>query len=163
LCASRASSHDECWSAAVLTHNIGVPLCHGGTDLLVIEPVRDALEQASGSWTASTPSSATSPRPASPRSPGVERLGEVRVRWIGHGLHAEAEISVDERRTIAEPHDIAESARHPLLHEVPHLASAIIHTIRAGTVAATRTPKWRITVPSRRPNAPTAIADKPPQ
>lgn len=59
--------------------------------------------------------------------PGVEGVGEVRVRWIGHRLHAEAEITVDESLTIAEAHDIAERARHALLHEVPHLASAIIH------------------------------------
>jgi cation diffusion facilitator family transporter len=64
--------------------------------------------------------------------PGVEGVGEVRVRWIGHRLHAEAEISVDESRTIAEAHDIAESARHALLHEVPHLASAIIHADPCG-------------------------------
>jgi divalent metal cation (Fe/Co/Zn/Cd) transporter len=64
--------------------------------------------------------------------PGVEGVGEVRVRWIGHRLHAEAEISVDERRTIAEAHDIAESARHALLREVPHLASANIHADPCG-------------------------------
>jgi cation diffusion facilitator family transporter len=64
--------------------------------------------------------------------PGVEGVGEVRVRWIGHRLHAEAEITVDETRTIAEAHDIAESARHALLHEVPHLASAIIHADPCG-------------------------------
>jgi len=64
--------------------------------------------------------------------PGVEEVGEVRVRWIGHRLHAEAEVTVDESRTIAEAHDIAESARHALLHEVPHLASAIIHADPCG-------------------------------
>jgi cation diffusion facilitator family transporter len=64
--------------------------------------------------------------------PGVEGVGEVRVRWIGHRLHAEAEITVDEGRTIAEAHDIAERARHAILHEVPHLASAIIHADPCG-------------------------------
>src|SRR5215212_1359444 len=64
--------------------------------------------------------------------PGVEEVGEVRVRWIGHRLHAEAEVTVDEARTIAEAHDIAERARHALLHEVPHLASAIIHADPCG-------------------------------
>jgi cation diffusion facilitator family transporter len=64
--------------------------------------------------------------------PGVEGVGEVRVRWIGHRLHAEAEITIDEGRTIAEAHDIAERARHALLHEVPHLASAIIHADPCG-------------------------------
>jgi cation diffusion facilitator family transporter len=64
--------------------------------------------------------------------PGVEGVGEVRVRWIGHRLHAEAEVIVDESRTIAEAHDIAERARHALLHEVPHLGSAIIHADPCG-------------------------------
>jgi cation diffusion facilitator family transporter len=64
--------------------------------------------------------------------PGVEGVGEVRVRWIGHRLHAEAEVTVDEDRTIAEAHDIAERTRHALLHEVPHLASAIIHADPCG-------------------------------
>jgi hypothetical protein len=64
--------------------------------------------------------------------PGVEGVGEVRVRWIGHRLHAEAEVTVDENRSIAEAHDIAERARHALLHEVPHLASALIHADPCG-------------------------------
>lgn len=59
--------------------------------------------------------------------PGVEDVGQVRIRWIGHRLHAEAEVVVDEARTIGEAHDIAERARHALLHDLPHLTSAIIH------------------------------------
>lgn len=64
--------------------------------------------------------------------PGVEDVGEVRIRWIGHRLHAEAEVVVDEGRTIGEAHDIAERARHALLHDVPHLSSAIIHADPCG-------------------------------
>jgi cation diffusion facilitator family transporter len=64
--------------------------------------------------------------------PGVEDVGAVRVRWIGHRLHAEAEVLVDESRTVVEAHDIAEDARHALLHDVPHLASAIIHADPCG-------------------------------
>ncbi len=63
---------------------------------------------------------------------GVEEVGEVRIRWIGHRLHAEAEVTVDESRSIAEAHAVAERARHALLHEVPHLASAIIHADPCG-------------------------------
>ncbi len=64
--------------------------------------------------------------------PGVEEVGVVRVRWIGHRLHAEAEVVVDEVRTIGEAHEIAERARHALLHGVPHLSSAIIHADPCG-------------------------------
>jgi cation diffusion facilitator family transporter len=63
---------------------------------------------------------------------GVEAVGDVRVRWIGHRLHAEAEITVDEDLTLAVAHRITEDARHHLLHEVPRLASAIIHADPCG-------------------------------
>jgi cation diffusion facilitator family transporter len=65
-------------------------------------------------------------------SDGVQGVGAVRVRWIGHRLHAEAEVTVDESLSIREAHEIAERARHRLLHEVPHLASAIIHADPCG-------------------------------
>ena len=65
-------------------------------------------------------------------SHGVVGVGAVRVRWIGHRLHAEAEITVDESLSIGAAHDVAENARHRLLHEVPHLASALIHADPCG-------------------------------
>jgi cation diffusion facilitator family transporter len=58
---------------------------------------------------------------------GVEAVGEVRVRWIGHRLHAEAEVVVHPDLNLVAAHEIAERARHGLLHEVPRLASAIVH------------------------------------
>ena len=64
--------------------------------------------------------------------PGVESVGEVRIRWIGHRLHAEAEVLVDESLSVVAAHEIAERARHALLHEVQHLASAIIHADPCG-------------------------------
>jgi cation diffusion facilitator family transporter len=58
---------------------------------------------------------------------GVEAVGEVRVRWVGHRLHAEAEVVVDQDLSVAAAHDIAEAARHGLLHDVPRLVAAIVH------------------------------------
>ena len=58
---------------------------------------------------------------------GVESVGELRVRWIGHRLHAEAEVVVDADLNLVAAHAIAERARHSLLHDVPRLASAIVH------------------------------------
>jgi len=58
---------------------------------------------------------------------GVEGVGKVRVRWIGHRLHAEAEVVVDQDLSVAAAHDVAEAARHGLLHDVPRLVSAIVH------------------------------------
>lgn len=64
--------------------------------------------------------------------PGVEGLGQVRLRWIGHRLRAEAEVTVDQTLSVMQAHDIAEKARHALLHDVPHLSTAIIHADPCG-------------------------------
>lgn len=60
-------------------------------------------------------------------TPGVLRLGDVRVRWIGHALHAEAEMVVDAGLSLVEAHAIAEQAHHRLLHDVPRLRAATVH------------------------------------
>ena len=59
---------------------------------------------------------------------GVEQVGEVRIRWVGHELRAEAIIASDGERPLSEAHAIAEEARHRLLHEVPRLTEALIHS-----------------------------------
>jgi cation diffusion facilitator family transporter len=59
--------------------------------------------------------------------PGVQRVGEVRVRWLGHRLHAEANIAVDSTLSVAAGHAIATTARHELLHQLKYLSNAIIH------------------------------------
>jgi cation diffusion facilitator family transporter len=60
--------------------------------------------------------------------PGVEAVEVVRVRWVGHELRAEAEIVSDADLSLADAHAIAEHAHHALLHQVPRLAEATIHT-----------------------------------
>jgi cation diffusion facilitator family transporter len=59
--------------------------------------------------------------------PGIAAVDSVRVRWIGHRLHAEVEIVADASLSLAEAHEIAETARHDLLHAEPRLRQAIIH------------------------------------
>jgi cation diffusion facilitator family transporter len=59
--------------------------------------------------------------------PGVEEVEAVRIRWVGHELRAEAEISTDANLTIAEAHAIGEEAHHRLLHDIRRLAHATIH------------------------------------
>lgn len=66
------------------------------------------------------------------RVDGVEGVGQVRLRWVGHRLHAEADIRVDEDVPLRVAHGIAEAARHELLHAIPWLASATIHTDPCG-------------------------------
>jgi cation diffusion facilitator family transporter len=59
---------------------------------------------------------------------GIESVEAVRIRWVGHELHAEAEVTSDGGITLAQAHDAAEHAHHHLLHEVPRLAQATIHS-----------------------------------
>jgi cation diffusion facilitator family transporter len=58
---------------------------------------------------------------------GVRAVDEIRIRWIGHRLRAEVEITVDGRLSMVEGHDIAVRAHHALLHHVERLGSAIVH------------------------------------
>jgi cation diffusion facilitator family transporter len=58
---------------------------------------------------------------------GVEGAPHVRIRWVGHELWADAEITVDCDRSLAEAHAVAERAQHDLLHELPRLARVTVH------------------------------------
>jgi cation diffusion facilitator family transporter len=72
--------------------------------------------------------------------PAVLGCDGVRVRWIGHELHAELNITVDGGLTVRQAHDITEDARHQLLHKVRRLTDAIIHVNPPeGTEAHART------------------------
>ena len=59
--------------------------------------------------------------------PGVTGVRSVRMRWIGHRLHADAELDVDPGLGLSEAHRIAHDAEHALTHAVPRLASALVH------------------------------------
>lgn len=59
--------------------------------------------------------------------PGVLGCDGVRVRWIGHELHAELNITVDGGLSVRRAHDVTEDARHQLLHHVSRLTDAVIH------------------------------------
>jgi cation diffusion facilitator family transporter len=58
---------------------------------------------------------------------GVEDVSEVRVRWLGHRLHAELNIAVRPELSVEQGHDIATKVRHELLHELRYLSNATIH------------------------------------
>ncbi|MFE3187254.1 cation diffusion facilitator family transporter [Streptomyces violascens] len=59
---------------------------------------------------------------------GVRGVGQVRMRWIGHALRAEADIIVDRHLTVVEAHTLAVAAEHTLIHAVPRLTAVTIHT-----------------------------------
>jgi divalent metal cation (Fe/Co/Zn/Cd) transporter len=60
-------------------------------------------------------------------TPDVVGVDDLRIRWIGHQLRAEATIRVDAELSLVAAHEIADHAHHHLLHEVPRLADATIH------------------------------------
>jgi cation diffusion facilitator family transporter len=60
-------------------------------------------------------------------SDGVHDVTEVRVRWLGHRMHAEVNVAVDPNLSVTKGHDIAVRVEHDLLHHLRYLASATIH------------------------------------
>ena len=58
---------------------------------------------------------------------GVEDVTSVRIRWVGHDLHAAIRVTVDPHLTVESAHDISETVHHKLVHEIPRLREAIIH------------------------------------
>jgi cation diffusion facilitator family transporter len=73
------------------------------------------------------------------RTPGVNAVEAVRVRWIGHSLHAEAEVLVDPATTLDDAHTIAHDAESALRDAVHRLRSAIVHTGPNGSGVANPT------------------------
>ncbi len=59
--------------------------------------------------------------------PGVQDVPALRLRWIGHRLHAETTVVVAADLTLTAAHEIAADAEHRLAHDVPHLTSATVH------------------------------------
>ncbi|GID95559.1 cation diffusion facilitator family transporter [Amorphoplanes digitatis] len=59
--------------------------------------------------------------------PGVRDVGALRLRWIGHRLHAEATVVVDAQLSLLAAHEIAADAEHQLTHQVPRLTGATVH------------------------------------
>jgi cation diffusion facilitator family transporter len=58
---------------------------------------------------------------------GVRRIDGVRVRWIGHRLHATLDIAVDPDVSVAEGHRIADEVTSTLFGHVPKLEDVVVH------------------------------------
>jgi cation diffusion facilitator family transporter len=63
--------------------------------------------------------------------PGVVAVRGLRMRWIGHQLHAEADLDIDAGSTLVDAHRLAHDAEHRLTRDVPRLQSAAIHAYPA--------------------------------
>jgi divalent metal cation (Fe/Co/Zn/Cd) transporter len=59
--------------------------------------------------------------------PDVREITDVRARWLGHRLHAEANITVDSHLTVAEAHAVAAELRHRLLHALTQMTLVVVH------------------------------------
>jgi cation diffusion facilitator family transporter len=66
---------------------------------------------------------------------GVRNVRSIRMRWIGHRLHADAELDIDPNTSLEDAHRIAHDAEHQLTHAVPKLSSALVHAYPAHTGA----------------------------
>jgi len=60
--------------------------------------------------------------------PGVEKVTDVRARWVGHTLHVVMSIELDAELTLSKAHAIAEEVRHRLFHDVKGISEVLIHT-----------------------------------
>ena len=63
---------------------------------------------------------------------GVDEVRELRLRWIGHTLRAEADATVSPQLSLTEAHDLAHHAEAHLLSRVRRLTAATVHTSPTG-------------------------------
>jgi len=63
---------------------------------------------------------------------GVTDISEVRVRWLGHRLHAELNIAVSPQLSVEKGHEIAKEVHHRLLHQLRYLSNATVHVDPVG-------------------------------
>jgi cation diffusion facilitator family transporter len=64
--------------------------------------------------------------------PGINKVLDVKARWLGHDLHAEVTIAVDDRLSLADANSIATALQHELRGHLPALAVA---NVRFGTLS----------------------------
>jgi cation diffusion facilitator family transporter len=62
----------------------------------------------------------------------IAGVRELRIRWIGHTLRAEADVAVSATLSVGEAHDIAHRAEAHLLARVRRLTAATIHVSPSG-------------------------------
>jgi cation diffusion facilitator family transporter len=63
---------------------------------------------------------------------GVRQIRELRIRWIGHTLRAEVDLTADPNLSITQAHDLAHHAEDHLLANVRRLTAATVHVSPAG-------------------------------
>lgn len=69
---------------------------------------------------------------------GISGVRDLRIRWIGHTLRAEVDVTVRADLTVTEAHDLAHHAEAHLLDQVRRLTAATVHASPAGAHQTTR-------------------------
>lgn len=64
--------------------------------------------------------------------PGVVGVTLVRPRWIGHSVHASADVTVDREISVLAAHAIAEDVRAAMIRAVPKMVSVTVHVDPCG-------------------------------
>ncbi|HJW89093.1 MAG TPA: cation diffusion facilitator family transporter [Anaerolineales bacterium] len=59
--------------------------------------------------------------------PGVVAVTMARVRWLGHRMLAELEITVEGDMSVSEGHAVAQQVHHQLTHQLEYLSEITIH------------------------------------
>ena len=72
---------------------------------------------------------------------GVRAVSEARVRWLGHRMHAELNITVDRGLTVEQGHAVACVVQGALLEHLPYLSSATIHIDPVGASGSDHHPQ----------------------
>lgn len=62
---------------------------------------------------------------------GVERVASVRARWVGHELHAEVQVELSGRASLAEGQQTVAEIRRSLLKDIRHLSVVTLETVPA--------------------------------
>jgi divalent metal cation (Fe/Co/Zn/Cd) transporter len=60
-------------------------------------------------------------------TPGVVDVTDIRLRWHGHKLLAEARVTVDSTLSLIDAHHLSHQVEHDLVHGVRRLTAATIH------------------------------------
>ena len=58
---------------------------------------------------------------------GVEKVTDVRARWLGHRLYAEMNVAVAPQLSVEEGHALAKEVRHEAMHHFGYLSNVVIH------------------------------------
>ncbi|MGB9305979.1 MAG: cation diffusion facilitator family transporter [Mycobacterium sp.] len=73
------------------------------------------------------PTLVTTAEAALAAQPGVQAVHSIKLRWVGHRLHADVELDIDPATSLQDAHRIAHEAEHELTHVVQKLDTALVH------------------------------------